>query len=76
MEQAREILGDRPVQGNLDPCVLLVSRELIRDRTLDVICQTGSQGHIMNLGQGILPNTPEENVRCFFDTVRSVTCCS
>jgi uroporphyrinogen decarboxylase len=73
MGQAREILGDRPVQGNLDPCVLLGSPELIRDRTRDVIHQAGTQGHIMNLGQGILPTTPEENVRCFFDTVRSVT---
>lgn len=76
MAQARAVLGDRPVQGNLDPCVLLGSRELIRDRTLDVIRQAGSRGHIMNLGQGILPNTPEGNVQYFFDTVRSVHCCS
>ncbi len=73
MAQARKVLGDRPVQGNLDPCVLLGTPDLIRDRTLDVIQQAGTQGHIMNVGQGILPTTPEENVRCFFETVHGAT---
>lgn len=70
MAQARQTLGHRPVQGNLDPCVLLGPPELIRRRTLEVIQQAGPQGHIMGLGQGILHNTPEANVHCFFDTVR------
>lgn len=69
LSQARSILGDRPVQGNLDPCILLGSPTLIQARTLDVIQQAGTQGHIMNLGQGVFHNTPEENVRCFFEMI-------
>ena len=67
---ARKRLGNIPVQGNLDPCVLLGSKDFIRERTLDVIKKAGEQGHIMNLGQGILPTTPEENVAFFFETVK------
>lgn len=70
MAEARQRLGNIPVQGNLDPCVLFGSQDLIRERTCDVIRKAGNQGHIMNLGQGILPTTPEENVAFFFETVK------
>lgn len=71
ISQARHILGDSPVQGNLDPAILLGTPDVIQQRTLDIIQQAGTQGHIMNLGQGILQNTPEDNVRCFFETVQA-----
>ncbi|HIK31077.1 MAG TPA: uroporphyrinogen decarboxylase [Oscillatoriales cyanobacterium M59_W2019_021] len=70
MKAAREHLGNLPVQGNLDPCVLLGTPELIEKRTLEIIQQAGDRGHIMNLGQGILNITPEENVAFFFETVK------
>ncbi|WP_017325001.1 uroporphyrinogen decarboxylase [Synechococcus sp. PCC 7336] len=70
--EARQRLGpDMAVQGNLDPMVLLGSKALIRDRTLDIIRKAGPTGHIMNLGHGIHRTTPEENVRYFFETVQS-----
>lgn len=73
MAEAREILGSRMVvQGNLDPCVLLGEQSAIRSRVLDVIHKAGPIGHIMNLGHGILPQTPEENARFFLDTVKSL----
>jgi uroporphyrinogen decarboxylase len=68
--EARKHLGNIAVQGNLDPCVLFGSKDFIRQRTLDVIRKAGNQGHIMNLGQGILATTPEENVAFFFETVK------
>ncbi len=74
MASARQQLGEIVVQGNLDPCVLLETQDLIRQRTLDVIHKAGSKGHIMNLGQGILHTTPEENVAFFFETVRQASC--
>ncbi|KOP24337.1 uroporphyrinogen decarboxylase [Hapalosiphon sp. MRB220] len=76
MGYARQQLGEIVVQGNLDPYILLETQDLIRQRTLDVIHKAGSKGHIMNLGQGILHTTPEENVAFFFETVRqaSTTC--
>ncbi|KAI0559429.1 Uroporphyrinogen decarboxylase 2 [Gracilaria domingensis] len=71
MADARKRLGSEVmVQGNLDPAVLLGSKELIRERTLDVIRKAGRTGHICNLGHGVIPATPEENVECFFKTVQ------
>jgi uroporphyrinogen decarboxylase len=70
MKAARQQLGDLPVQGNLDPCVLLGTPDLIQQRTLDIIHQAGDRGHIMNLGQGILNSTPQDNVAFLFETVK------
>ncbi len=72
MVEARKRLGpDMMVQGNLDPGVLFGTKELIRDRVLETIRKAGNQGHIMNLGHGILPGTPEENAACFFETAKN-----
>ncbi len=73
MTAARKQLKDLPVQGNLDPCVLLGTQELIHERTLEIIRKAGNKGHIMNLGQGILNTTPEENVAFFFETVKQAS---
>jgi uroporphyrinogen decarboxylase len=59
------------VQGNMDPVALFGPQPFIRQRILDTIAKAGRQGHIMNLGHGVLQNTPEENVACFFETVKS-----
>ena len=58
------------VQGNIDPGVLFRSHEVIRDRILDTIRKAGNQGHILNLGHGVLVGTPEDNVRYFFETAK------
>ncbi|MBO9999868.1 MAG: uroporphyrinogen decarboxylase [Cyanobacteria bacterium SID2] len=72
MADARQRLGpDMKVQGNLDPGVLFGSKEFIRDRILDTIRKAGNQGHILNLGHGVLPSTPEENVAFFFETAKN-----
>mmetsp|Transcript_8940 Transcript_8940/g.39498 ORF Transcript_8940/g.39498 Transcript_8940/m.39498 type:complete len:91 (+) Transcript_8940:408-680(+) len=71
MKDARERLGDVKVQGNMDPAVLLGSKEFITDRIMDTIQKAGPTGHIMNLGHGVMPNTPEENVEHYFRTVQN-----
>lgn len=59
------------IQGNLDPAVLLGPPDLIRQRVLDVLIQgTLYRGHVFNLGSGILPGTPPENVQIMIDVVR------
>ena len=73
MAEARQRLGSNMmVQGNIDPCVLFGSKQLIRDRILDTVRKAGSRGHILNLGHGILPKTPEENAAYFFETAKQV----
>ena len=73
MADARSRLGNQiKVQGNLDPGVLFGSKPFIRDRILDTIKKAGNRGHILNLGHGVLPNTPEENVAFFFETAKQV----
>ncbi|MDH6059783.1 uroporphyrinogen decarboxylase [Chrysosporum bergii ANA360D] len=73
MAQARARLGKQvKVQGNLDPGVLFGSREFIRDRIVDTVRKAGNWGHILNLGHGVLPETPEENVAFFFETAKQL----
>lgn len=73
MADARARLGqDMKVQGNLDPGVLFGSKEFIRDRIYDTVKKAGNYGHILNLGHGVLPTTPEENVAFFFETAKQL----
>ena len=73
MADARARLGqDMKVQGNLDPGVLFGSKEFIRDRIYDTVKKAGNFGHILNLGHGVLPTTPEENVAFFFETAKQL----
>jgi uroporphyrinogen decarboxylase len=58
-----EVGYDRAVQGNLDPLVLYAEPEYIRARARRILDQAaGNPGHIFNLGHGILPRTPVDNV--------------
>jgi uroporphyrinogen decarboxylase len=73
MAEARARLGKQvKVQGNLDPGVLFGSKQFIRDRILDTVRKAGNWGHILNLGHGVLPETPEENVAFFFETAKQL----
>jgi len=59
-----KLLNHRPTQGNLDPVTLFGSWEEIKLRAKDILDQAAARpGHIFNLGHGILPHTPVENVK-------------
>lgn len=61
---------DVAIQGNLDPVVLLASVDLIEREVKRILaCVKGRPGHIFNLGHGILPDTPVENVAALVDMV-------
>jgi uroporphyrinogen decarboxylase len=72
LDEAWKIVGhDRAVQGNLDPAVLLSDRDTVRRRTQEILAQAGGRpGHIFNLGHGVLPQTPVENVLELIATVK------
>jgi uroporphyrinogen decarboxylase len=56
--------ADVAVQGNLDPIALLAPRPELEKRARAVLDQAaGRPGHIFNLGHGILPSTPVDNVK-------------
>jgi uroporphyrinogen decarboxylase len=68
----RRIGEGRGVQGNLDPAVLLGPPDLVRERARDVLRRAaGRPGHVFNLGHGVLPETPLENLHLLVDTVHA-----
>jgi uroporphyrinogen decarboxylase len=71
LELGWERVGHRlGIQGNLDPAVLLGPSELVRQRAEDVLRRAaGRPGHIFNLGHGVLPETPLENLQLLIETV-------
>jgi uroporphyrinogen decarboxylase len=66
--EARALVPDLPLQGNLDPAVIFTSPDEIRRRTLAVLDAFAPGPHILNLGHGIMPGAPLENVAAFFET--------
>jgi len=73
LSQSRKTVNNRiALQGNLDPVVLLSNPETVRAETIRVLEAYGEgSGHIFNLGHGILPETPVENVKTMIETVKS-----
>ena len=59
------------IQGNLDPAALFAPLPELRTKVTDLLRRTGTRpGHIVNLGHGILPETPVENVKAVVQIVR------
>ena len=70
----RAIGHDKAIQGNLDPAVLLTNPLEIRRRVKEILRQAAGQpGHIFNLGHGVLPETPVENVVALVKTVHELS---
>jgi uroporphyrinogen decarboxylase len=70
----RAIGHDRAIQGNLDPAVLLSTPAEIRRRAQEILDQAAARpGHIFNLGHGVLPHTPVENVIALVDAVHELS---
>lgn len=69
---AARIVGPRmSIQGNLDPATLLLNGGRLGDSVADIV-SSGMKlpGYIFNLGHGVLPHTPEDNVRILVEEVR------
>jgi uroporphyrinogen decarboxylase len=64
LDQGWDAVGPGAVQGNLDPVLLFADWKEIEVRASDILRRAGGRpGHIFNLGHGILPETPVENVK-------------
>jgi uroporphyrinogen decarboxylase len=72
---AKNRIGHRSaLQGNMDPCMLFASPERIQKEVETILAKVGHfDGHIFNLGHGILPETPVENVKTFVESVKTMS---
>jgi uroporphyrinogen decarboxylase len=72
LAQAREAVGDtKCLQGNLDPTILFTNPRVVQEEVKKILQQNPlGTNHIFNLGHGILPRTPIENVEALVATVR------
>ncbi|MBV9404415.1 MAG: uroporphyrinogen decarboxylase [Acidobacteriaceae bacterium] len=72
IDQAWTEIGYRSaIQGNLDPGALFAPLPELRSKVINLLQRTGTRpGHIVNLGHGILPETPVENVKAVVQIVR------
>lgn len=65
---------DKGVQGNLDPVALYGSKDYIKRRVKDILDRAENRnGHIFNLGHGILPTAPIENAKYMIDLVHELS---
>ena len=62
---------DIPVQGGLDPKILLQNKEILRNEVTKYLKTFNKKRYIFNLGHGVLPNTNPDMVKYLVDTVRS-----
>lgn len=71
-KEVRESVGaNKTLQGNLDPCMLYGSDELLVEGTKVMLDRFGSNRHIANLGHGVYPDTDPQKVKLFIDTVKT-----
>lgn len=73
--EARKRVGDKvALQGNLDPAVLYADPAQIYAKVKEILAGYGKgSGHIFNLGHGINPDTPPENVTALVDAVQELS---
>jgi uroporphyrinogen decarboxylase len=73
--KARELIGSYvALQGNLDPVMLFSNPVRIESGVKTILKKFGKgNGHIFNLGHGILPETPVENVKAFVQAVKKLS---
>jgi len=69
----RQLGPGRPVQGNIDPAILLAGPEATRAAARSLLERSTPTGHVFNLGHGLLPETPLESVEALIEEVHAAT---
>jgi uroporphyrinogen decarboxylase len=75
LDEAWAVIGhDRAIQGNLDPATLLGYWDAVERKAEDVLARAALRdGHVFNLGHGVLPDTPVEHLQRLVDLVHAET---
>lgn len=69
-EAARRVGPGKALQGNLDPAILLAPWEVVESRARDILRRgRQAEGHVFNLGHGVLPNTDPDQLKRLTDLV-------
>jgi len=72
LSHAREIVGKKSLQGNLDPHILLCDWPIIEKKVDEMLEDLGNRkGYIFNLGHGVLPETPDGAVKKLVDYIHA-----
>lgn len=70
ISESRELVGNKTLQGNIDPCLLYADYEKIKSETEKMLRAFGPDRHIANLGHGLYPDTEVEKVKYFVKCVK------
>ncbi|ADQ18406.1 uroporphyrinogen decarboxylase [Leadbetterella byssophila] len=71
IRESRELIPNKTLQGNLDPCVLYSPFSEVEKQTKTMVQAFGKERYIANLGHGVYPDTDPEKVKCFIETVKA-----
>jgi uroporphyrinogen decarboxylase len=69
--ESRNLIPNKTLQGNLDPCALYGSILEVEKETKLMLQAFGKQRYIANLGHGLYPDIDPEKVKCFVETVKA-----
>jgi len=72
-KDAKRILPNKTLQGNLDPCTLYASEETIKDHVTKMLSDFKGHSHIANLGHGVYPDTDPARVKYFVECVKELS---
>jgi len=70
IKESRQLLPNKVLQGNLDPCALYGTLADVKRETVAMLDAFGPGKHIANLGHGLYPDIEVDKVKCFIDTVK------
>ncbi|HEY1486327.1 MAG TPA: uroporphyrinogen decarboxylase [Micromonosporaceae bacterium] len=74
LDRAAAVIGDRSVQGNLDPAVLFAPSEVIEIEVRRILREgAAARGHVFNLGHGVLPETDPDALTRVVDLVHKLS---
>ncbi|MEM7106673.1 MAG: uroporphyrinogen decarboxylase [Bacteroidota bacterium] len=73
IKESRELMPDKVLQGNFDPCALYGNEEEIMNHVKAMLKDFGPFSHIANLGHGVYPDTDPEKVKFFIKTVKAMS---
>jgi uroporphyrinogen decarboxylase len=71
-ELRKEVPAHIAIQGNLDPEILKGPLDVLQEKAKSILgSMEGARGFIFNLGHGVVPETPVENVRWLIDYIKA-----